>query len=427
MRAARRHRPDLGTRATAWATNLQNHRLALGLVVLSIGVLLAAVAFKATSGPPFQAPYRIKVELPRDAPIVRKALAVRVGGKLAGLVGDVTLDPRTGRRIVTVNLTKPAFRRLPTDTQANIRVASLLYATFVELRPGTATSHLRDGDRLRAPATSGVDLLEVVRLFDASTRAAIRTTLRTSGIGVAGRGTELNEALATLPRLSRNLAGQLRAVTRTPGALERLVAGAARTTSGLRGRRRDDVAGLVDGGGAVLQVTARRRRQISATLEALPPLEHEILRTGPVAERLLDDLAAASGDLLPATRSLDATLPSLQRLFALGRTLRNEVTRILAAVDPVLRTARPIAYELFPIVTAFGPLERSLRQVDDAVGPYAPEITLAGKRALDAFVTSRGGNTPGSLAVRGTVSIAPRRCYNARPAPGQAEQDRCDR
>ena len=85
----------------------------------------------------------------------------------------------------------------------------------------------------------------MVQLFDEQTREDLQRTVVNLGFGVAGRGTELNAALANIVPLSRNLRRQLNAATREPGALGRLIAGAAATSSGLRGVRSDDVAGLI--------------------------------------------------------------------------------------------------------------------------------------------------------------------------------------
>lgn len=408
-------------------TSLEDHRLGLGILVFLCAAALAIVAFRATSGPPLQSPYRIEVAVPREAPIVRKGHAVRIGGKLAGLITAVELNAANGGRTVTASITKSAFRPLPQDTHGYVRVASLLYRTYLELRPGTARATLRDGDRLGAPATFGVDLLKVVEMFDATTRRALQTTLTNTGIAVAGRGRRLNAALATLPTLSRNLATQLNAVTRRPHAIEQLIAGGARTFGALRGKGRSDVAALVGLADTVLVTVARRHDDVAAALRFLPRFEDELIRTAPVAQDALDRLTSGAPDLGRAARSLNPALPALARLLARGGTLRAEGRRITAAANPVLRTADPLVFALFPLVTAFGPIDASLRTIDRGVRPYAPEIALAGKRGADMFMNSKGGIAAGAPAVVATLSVVPRRCYDALPAPGEAEEQTCAR
>ena len=158
----------------------------------------------------------------------------------------------------------------------------------------------------------------MVQLFDERTRRALGETLVNGGFGVAGRGAQLNEAFADLPTLARDASAQLRAATREEGALGDLVVGAAGTASGLRGERSDDVAALIGSADATFDTIARRGEELRETIEALRPFEDQLLTTAPVAEPLLDDLAALAADLEPTVRAENALLPDINRLFARG-------------------------------------------------------------------------------------------------------------
>ena len=179
-----------------------------------------------------------------EDPVVRAGQAVRVGGRLAGIISDVEPDPDRGRATVTANITKPGFRPLASDTKAYVRVHSIVYETYLELRPGKSEDKLGDGDRLR---TAGR-----LRRRPARDRAALRPqgTGRTCGGPPWRRGSASpaaaggsNSALADTPPLARDLSAQLGAATREDGALGRIVAGASRTARGARGTRGDDVEG----------------------------------------------------------------------------------------------------------------------------------------------------------------------------------------
>lgn len=407
-------------------SRLDDHVTLLGLIVIGIGAFLAYVAFISTTGPPFQSKYELEVKVPADAPVLREGQAVRIGGKLAGLISEVEPDREDGGATVTANITKTEFRPLPQDTEAYVRVHSIVYETYLELRPGDSGGELANGDLVRVPATSGVDLLEVVQLFDAETRESLRETIVNSGFGVAGRGGELNEALADLAPLSRNLSSQLGAVTREEGAIEGVVRGAAGTVSGLRGTRDDDVQGLIESANASFGVVAGRPEELRQTLELLRPFEDQFLHTAPIAERLLEDVALLAGDLEPSVRSLNGQLPDLNRLFDLGETMRLEVDRIAEVADPVLAAARPVIFGLFPTMTALKPLNADLEVLKATVAPYKPEIAKAGKRLSDA--TSVGipeGLASGAPAGRVVPVVTPHPCQNPIPDPGEAETDRC--
>jgi len=407
-------------------SRLDKHRTLLGLTVLAVGGFLAYVAFISTTGPPFQSKYELKVNLPADAPVVREGQAVRVGGKLAGLVSEVEPDREEGGTTVTANITKTEFRPLPEDTEAYVRVHSIVYETYLELLPGSSDADLASGDPIGSPAASGTDLLEVVQLFDVEARESLRETTVNAGFGVAGRGDEVNAALEDIDGLSRRLGSQLEAVTRDEGALADAIEGAANTADGLRGRRPDDVEGLIDSGSATLETLAGREAELRRTLRLLRPFEDQFLETAPAAEPLLDDAAALATELEPTVETVSDRLPALVELLKLGDTLRAEVERLVEVVDPALAAARPVIYGLYPTITSLGPLNEDLDLLKATVDPYKPEIAESGLRLSDA--TSHlydKGLASGAPAGRVVPVLTPHSCRNPIPDPGEAEGDEC--
>jgi phospholipid/cholesterol/gamma-HCH transport system substrate-binding protein len=419
-------RQRLSSRVARFTSRLDRHRTLLGVLVLGVGAFLAYVAFVSTTGPPFQGRYELKVNLPADAPVVREGQAVRVGGKLAGLISEVEPDREEGGTTVTANITKPEFRPLPEDTEAYVRVHSIVYETYLELLPGESSAELASGDAIGSPAASGTDLLEVVELFDAEARESLRASAVNAGFGVAGRGEELNAAFADLDGMSRRLADQLEAVTRDEGALAGLVEGAADTAEGLRGRAPDDVRALIGSGNATLATIAARQAELRRALELLRPFEDQFLETAPRLEPLLADVSDLAVELEPAVDSLGERLPALVRLLRLGPTLRREIVALTGVVDPVLRGARPVIFGLFPTMTGLGPLNEDLDLLKATVEPYSAEIAQAGRRLTDA--TSHlfdKGLANGAPAGRVVPVLTPHPCLNPIPDPGEAQEDSC--
>lgn len=410
-------------KATSW---FDSHRTLLGLAVIAVGAFLGFLAFISTTGPPFQSKYQIQVNLPSDAPVVRKGQAVRIGGKLAGLISDVEPDRDAGGATVTANITKTEFRPLPEDSEAYVRVHSIVYETYLELLPGSSSEDLDDGDAIGAPASSGTDLLEVVQLFDAEARKSLSDSTVNAGFGVAGRGDGLNAVLADLGPMSERLADQVEAVTRVNGKLGEAIQGAANVADGARGVRPDDVAALVDSGAATISTIAGREAELRRTLQLLRPFEDQLLRTGPLADPLLDDVAALSTELEPTVETVRARLPQLVRLLNLGDVLRSEVAAITEVADPVLAGARPVIVGLFPTMTALGPLNDDLDTLQATVEPYEAEIRQAGKRLSDS--TSHRfdkGLRSGAPAGRVVPVLTPHSCTNPIPDPGEAQGDSC--
>jgi phospholipid/cholesterol/gamma-HCH transport system substrate-binding protein len=414
----------ISTRAAKATSRLDDYKTPLGLAVIAVGCFLAFIAFISTTGPPFQPKYQLEVSVPDDAPVLRVGQAVRIGGKLAGLISEVEPDREDGGTTVTANITKTEFRPMPEDTQAYVRVHSIVYETYLELDPGESTAMLENEDSISQPATSGVDLLEVVELFDEETRESLQKATVNLGFGFAGRGAEANEALAELAPLSENLSAQLEAATSEPGAIERIVRGSAGTARGLRGVRSDDVAGLLDSGAATLGTVAGRSEELRRTIELFPGFEDQLLQTAPLARPLLRDAAGLAGELRPTIAELRAVLPDLSRLLSLGDELRANVEAIADVADPVLEAARPVVFELFPTMTALGPLNEDLDTLIATIEPYEDEITQAGLRLADA--TSHDfdtGRAPGAPAGRVVPVFTPHTCQNPIPDPGEAQGD----
>lgn len=424
MSAPRQNR--LSTSVARFTSRLDQHRTLLGLLVLGVGAFLGYVAFISTTGPPFQPKYELKVNLPADAPVVREGQAVRVGGKLAGLISHVEPDREEGGTTVTANITKTEFRPMPEDTEAYVRVHSIVYETYLELLPGESETELENGDSIGSPAASGTDLLEVVQLFDAEARESLRKTTVNAGYGVAGRGDEVNASLADLDGMAKRLQPQLEAITQDEGALADAIEGAANTTDALRGESPDDVEALIESGNATVGTVAGRQAELRRTLQLLRPFEDQFLETAPLAEPLLDDTAELARELKPTVETLSDRLPALAELLNLGGTLREEIVALTAVVDPTLEAARPVIYGLFPTMTALGPLNEDLKNLKATVEPYKPEIRQAGIRLADA--TSHvfdKGLASGTPAGRVVPVLTPHGCINPIPDPGEAQGDEC--
>ena len=269
----------LNQRVSKQAARLDDHKLLLGLLVMVVGGFLAYVAFVSTTGPPFQSKYQVMVEVPADAPPLRVGQAVRIGGKLAGLISEVEPDRENGGTLVTANITKTEFRPVGEDATANVRVHSIVYHTYLELYPGDPSEPMENGGLIeQSNVTSGVDLLEVVQLFDAEARESLRDSVVNIGYGLASRGDGLNAALKDLGPVARNTASQLGAVNRDEDALAEGLAGIASVSEGLEGDRGDDLAGLISSGDTALGTFAARSTELAAAIRLLPRIRGRVHR-----------------------------------------------------------------------------------------------------------------------------------------------------
>ncbi len=412
--------PGRFSRAVRGTTRrLEGRELLLGLGVAAVGLLMAWVSWASVNGVPLQDRYELKVEVAPDAPILKSGDAVRVAGRLAGFVTEV--EPDRGHVLVTTEL-RPEFAPIGKDARANVKVRSIVYLTYLELFPGNVDDPMPEGGTIPlARSSSGVDLLEVVQLFDHKARLALSDTVRSAGLGFAGRGEDLNAGLADLGAAAGDLTSQLRAATARPGAIAALIEGASRTVRGLRGPRTGDLGELIASGSVVVGALADREAELGDAVELLRPFEDELVATAPLADPVLDDAAAATTDLTPAARELAEALPEVNRVLALGDEIRSETVRLTGMINPVLAAAAPVLEDLRPTVASIKPLLGPLRELVDGVSPYASDIRLAGEGIVSATDNSIpvGQTAPGNPALRFAPVLTCHRARDPYPEPGE--------
>ncbi len=413
-------KPGKATVAIRSATQrLANRKLLLGLIVAAIGAALGLVAWQSVNGVPFQNRYRLEVEVPANSPILKEGDSVRVAGRFAGLITDV--EPDDGAVRVTAEL-RPQFAPIGNDATARVRVRSIIYLTYLQINPGNIDDPMAEGGTIPLARTgSGVDLLEVVQLFDERTREHLAGTVRAMGSGVAGRGEDLNVAFADLAASAPDLSAQLEAAVAQPGAIAATVEGAARMASGLRGVRADDVGELVGSGAAVVGAVAAHPEELASAIDLLRPFEDEFIATAPLASETLRSADATAVALRPAARALADALPDLNEVLAQGDEIRIETARLTAAINPVLAAAAPVIASLQPTVASIDPLLGPLAELTRTVEPYADDIRRAGLGLVEATSdpVNAGQSAAGAIALRFAPVLT---CHQARdpyPEPGE--------
>jgi virulence factor Mce-like protein len=415
-----RHANQLVSRTTA---RLSRHPMALGVVVVLVALFLAYIAWISVNGPPFQNRYKLDAVVASDSPVLKAGNQVREGGKLAGTITDVQPDGDALR--VSMEL-RPEFAPVGEDATARVRVRSIVYLTYVEVDPGNRDDPMPDGGTIPlARTSSGVDLLQVVQLFDRRTREVLRRSLVNTGEGLAGRGQDLNAALSDLDQALANGVPQLEALTQQPGAVATTIEGGSRVASGLTGNRPDDISALVGSGASAFGAVAAQRQALGESIELLRPFEDEVVRTAPLANPVLDDAAGLATKLAPAVKKLSDGLPQVNRLLALGSPLRRETNRLTGLIDPVVKLAAPPFAALYTPVAALEPILTSMRTTVDALAPYSEDFARAGKWVASATSVSfpEGQTAPNNPALRVFPVFGCNRGRDPYPKPGEALKD----
>ena len=178
--------------------------LLIGAVTTLIVVVAVFLSYNANNGLPFVPTYNIKVALP-EASGLQPSNQVRIGGTRVGIVSGLAphQDPSTGRVTAIANLhLEKKVEPLPADTKAIVLSVSAIGLKYLELEKGTSGKTIKAGGEIPlSQSTEPVDIDQLFNMFDEKTRTAIQQNTNSFGDGLAGRGLEINEAIATLKPL----------------------------------------------------------------------------------------------------------------------------------------------------------------------------------------------------------------------------------
>jgi virulence factor Mce-like protein len=180
----------------------------VGALTVLIVIVAVFLAYNANTGLPFVPTYSLSVQVP-DADSLVEGNDVRVGGIRVGSIESIQpVLHENGTTSAKANLKlDKSVDPLPADTTVAVRSKSALGLKYLEVTPGKASRGLPEGSTLSLAAArpETVDIDQVLNMFDEPTRQAIQLNEREFGSSVAGRGPDINAALASLPPLLESL------------------------------------------------------------------------------------------------------------------------------------------------------------------------------------------------------------------------------
>ena len=352
--------------------------------------------------------YRIKVPFTEATQLAQES-DVRIHGVSVGKVKSIDLansGPNKDLALATLQIDTP-YAPIPSDTRAMLRQKTLLGETYVELTQGNRNApKLPEGGSLpKAQVQPAVQLDEIFRTFDAKTRAAFQTWMQQLAIASAGRGADLNAAIANLAPFAEDANRVLRVLDTQQGAVQQFVRDTGQVFGALS-ERQGQLQGLIRNSGIVFHTTAVRNRDLEATFRALPTFLDESRLT-------LNRLASFSRNanplitqLHPSARLLSANLkqvakvaPNLNSFFIGLRKLAKRSETGLPSLQTLLDTDLP------PLLTEITPFSRQITPIVAGVGRYQSDVT--------GFL----GNVASALNATGTIETGQNIHYIRSSAP----------
>jgi len=367
---------------------------AVTTIVLFTSVWLA---YNANKGLPLLPTYDVSARLPDGAQLVATN-DVRIAGYRVGAIDSITPMRRpdgTAYAEVRMKLETRGVKPLPIDSHVIVRSRSALGSKYVEIVPGRSKVGLPEGGTFPPSAATPqpVEVDQVLNTFDRPTRAGVRATVTGLGMGLAGRGTDLNAGIAPLPELLGDVAVVMREVGAPRTRLDRLVPALERTATQLAPVARP-LADLVVNADTTFTAVAAVAPALQDTIAATPPTLRAGIEGFPTQQAFLADSTTLMRTLLPGVRSLGSSAPTLAGALEAG----TPVLRDTPAVSKRLTTLF-VALQDFsdnPVVPlALGNLDRLLASLGPTLNFVTPAQTTCNYVTLwfrnVASVLSDGG------------------------------------
>jgi phospholipid/cholesterol/gamma-HCH transport system substrate-binding protein len=283
---------------------------------------------------------------------------IRVAGMRIGDVGKIDLEQ--GRAIVTMEIDQEFKDVVHTDATALLRPRTGLKDMFIELDPGSKSAPVmkKDGRIPIENTAPDLDADEILSALDTDTRAYLQLLINGVGKGLKGRGKDLQEVLARLGPLHRDI---------------------ARVNSAFASRRKE-LARLIHNYGSSVTELATRDKELSTLVEA--------------QSQALERWASEDVNVSNAVRLLPTTLRSVESALVKVNELGQEIPPGLNALRPAIRQlhltnlqVRPFAREAAPILRdRIRPFVRAARPYIRNVRPAARDLANASPDVREAFL-----------------------------------------
>ncbi len=400
-------------------SSLAGSPILIGAVTVLVTVVAVFLSYNANEGLPFVPTYDVNALVPDAAGLV-EGNEVRIGGKRVGVVKSIDAVPtRTGTIAKLALKLDKTSEPLYSGAQLTIRPRSPLGLKYVEVIPNRRGRPLAAGQSLPLSAAGPVvDLDQVLSGLDQPTRRSLQLAVAGLGDGLAGRGEDLNAAIAAFPRLETHgerVAANL-ADPRTD--LTGLVHGAARAAGELAPVA-PQLGSLVRASSTTAGALASVAPDIQRVLEGTPPTLDSATRALAVAQPVLHDARALVHDIRPGTRALPQAaaelhsaivtgIPVVRRAVALSDRLRASLAALdRLASDPFTRGALD---RLLPTVNTALPLLRF-------VAPMQTVCNYLGLWTRNTTSSISEGDASGTWFRTLVIAGADEAKANAQPAP----------
>ena len=294
----------------------------VGALTTLVVIVAVFLSYNANSGLPFVPTYDLEADLPNAANMV-EGNEVRMGGFRIGVIDKI--DPIRapgGKTYARVHLKlQKNVEGLPTDSNVIVRSRSALGLKYLEVTPGKSKDGFAAGARIPIANAKPepVEFDTVINTFNKTTREGQRNSLRGFGDGLAGRGPDLNRAIAVLPELFQNLEPVMANLAAPATRLRRFFPALERAAQIVEPVAETQAELFENLDTTFTALAGVARPSIQETISRSPAAEDAGIRGFPAQRPFLKNTAGFARDLRPGVAVLPSTLPDLADALELGR------------------------------------------------------------------------------------------------------------
>lgn len=371
------------------------NRIMIGSLTVLVLIIAVFLAYNANSGLPFVPTYDLNVQEP-DAAGLLAGDGVNIGGTRVGYIGSITATKLpNGKAIAVLHLKlNRTLSPLPVDSTNLVRPVSPLGLKYLQLTRGRSSQTLAPGATIPLSHTSKpVEIDNFFDMFNAKVRHDNQIDLNNFGDGLAGRGSDLNQALGEVKPLVDNLLPVMDNLMNPATQWAKLFPSleqAAHEVVGVAQQQADLFTEI----GQTFTPLSEHTAALQAAITGGPPAMRTATQQLPQQTRFISDtanlfhrfrpafrsLGAASAQLAPAeatgipvlrrtpelNRRLTTTLEALQRFAEDQRTLPGLalLTETARLIEPTVAFIEPAQTQCNYLALFFRNLENALSESD---------------------------------------------------------------
>ena len=280
----------------------------------------SVLAYQANNGLPFVPKYHLNLQI-ADASELTHGAEVHMGGALVGNV--TTIDAArdaAGRPIALLKLDlDKTVQPLPVDSQFVVRLKGAIGLKYLSITLGKSSRTWPNGATIPLSQSSAeVDLDQVLGMFDPKTRAGVKATTIGFSDALAGRGSDINNAIGAFLPLVADLGPVARNLSSSKTDLGGFFRGLEAFSSAVAPVAQQQADLYVNLDTTFKAIAPVAVPYLQDWISQTPPTFSTVINDSPQLQGFLLNTAGLFAELRPGFATLNQSAPVLADAFAAG-------------------------------------------------------------------------------------------------------------